>query len=210
MIAVFFALLTAPAWPYRGGSVLKWLPKWLRARPIPQIATPLFIGLAFLASAPFDVVTSFLIGAGAVAFVLASFDGWGRQMDLGRDGKPDDETGSGFRQWFFEKIYNVFGDTPITPGSIWHDILVRKSHFWRDLLGLYMRFAQYAGAAIIWGFAGWAFAVPAIFMVGLAPLAWVIEHHLYHSKGRYLGWAFSEWVTGSALAVLTLLVALSM
>lgn len=186
-MTTILALLCIPAWLYRGGSLptqQAW-PATANRRILTLAATPLAIYITFMAAAPLWWTTAGLLIAGAAAFGAAQADGWGRQMDLGSNNKPDDETGYLIRDLIFAE----------------------KSSFARDLTGLYMRMAQFIPAAIIWSIADPWFALPALFMVVFAPLVWVAEHVWIKPTPLFGKAAWTELAIGIGLAASTALAA---
>jgi hypothetical protein len=113
----------------------------------------------------------------------AQADGWGRQMDLGKNDKPDNETGYQIRNLLFE----------------------RKSSFTRDLVGLYMRFAQFLVPAICFYFVNPWFILPCLTLALVTPMLWVLEDQMYYSKSKAPVFAFVEVLTGAMLCITTLL-----
>lgn len=188
-LAILVALQAAWAWAYRGGS---------SGLPIPYtrwaslLATPVFVcgALALTAPASSGVYEWIALALGGLLMFAAQADGWGRQMDLGDNTKPDNETGS----WLRDLLWD------------------RKSSFPRDLVGLFMRMFQFVPAvAAFWFFDPLSALVPAFLVIG-APLVWVAEH--LWIKGTPLAavklpWAdktvaWVEWGIGAVVALLTI------
>jgi hypothetical protein len=101
---ILIALFSIPLlvlWSYRGGSLgWNWMPR------LPRIgnmaSTPLFICLCLLIALGIPTLfQALMMVLGFAAFVWAQVPGWGRQMDLGKNDKPDDEWGHTIRDWFF-------------------------------------------------------------------------------------------------------------
>ena len=197
LLAIFIAVQCTWTWAYRGGSDGFGIPdlKWGN-RLLDVLLTPLAaFGALALAHPPVGCLEWGYWLAAVATFALASADGWGRQMDLGANDKPDDETGHRIRDLIFKS----------------------KSSFTRDLTGLFMRFAKYLPcalpAALWWGPGA---AIPLFMFVGV-PLLWVLEHkhfrtayfdsvHLPWAEGQRV--AYVEWAVGGSLAALTVLLIL--
>ena len=186
MIATFLSLNLIWSWAYRGGSLYK-QQSWGRLgtmRWLTLLAVPLFMVAAFTLSAPSLGWSSCLaLVLGFVTLFGAQADGWGRQMDLGKNDKPDNETGYQIRNLFFE----------------------RKSSFTRDLVGLYMRFAQFLVPAICFYFVNPWFILPCLTLALVTPMLWVLEDQMYYSKSKAPVFAFVEVLTGAMLCITTLL-----
>jgi hypothetical protein len=186
MIATFLSLNLIWAWAYRGGSLFKqqswgWLGK---TRWLALLAVPLFMTAAFiLTSVPTTWQVWLPMVLGFVTLFGAQADGWGRQMDLGKNDNPDNETGYRIRDLLWE----------------------RKSSFARDLAGLYMRFAQFLVPALCFYFVNPWFALPCVALALATPMLWVLEHKMYYSKDKVPAFAFVEFLTGAMLSVTTLL-----
>jgi hypothetical protein len=187
MITILLILPITISWAYRGGSLPKqqewgWVGK---TRWLTLLATPLFTCGALWTAAPepFSLGTIGLMALSFVLFFAAQADGWGRQMDLGKDPKPDDETGHGLRDLIWEE----------------------KSGFLRDLTGLYMRFSQFLGSAFALTFISpWA-TLPSVSLWLLAPIAWVIEDKIWYQKELRPPFPFVEYSIGALIAVTTAL-----
>jgi hypothetical protein len=171
---VIVALPLLILWSWRGGSL-----GWKNVPSFPHIIdralTPIFITLTLLfgLNFPLDIYELGLLLGGAVAFLWGEIPGWGRQMDLGKNDKPDDEWGSKIRDLFFKS----------------------KSSFARDLVGLYMRMAWFIIPAVIWGLLHPIIALLPLSLVFLGPLIWVSEHKLFWAKGKLPKGPFGEsWV----------------
>jgi len=183
LLILLFSLPLCITWAYRGGSLYKqqqW--GWLgNTRWLTLLATPLFITVTYTVSMSESLTTSNIIGLlfGFISFFGAQADGWGRQMDLGRDSKPDNETGYRLRDLIWKK----------------------KSSFSRDLAGLYMRFAQFLIPAFCFGLVNPVLSLSCISLFLLAPLCWVIEHKLYYSKNQVPRIPFVEILIGCVLFV---------
>mgnify|MGYP003636721383 CR=1 FL=1 len=186
MLVTLLSLNLIWAWAYRGGSLFKqqswgWLGK---TRWLCLLATPLFMVLAFALAVPsLDWPLWLFLMGGFVSFFGAQADGWGRQMDLGKNDRPDDETGHELRSLIWKK----------------------KSSFARDLTGLYMRFAQFLLPALCFYFVNPWFILPSVSLFLVAPLCWVVEHKVYYSKGTVPGFPFVELLIGGMLAATTIL-----
>jgi hypothetical protein len=174
------------SWAYRGGSLFKqqswgWLGK---TRWLTLIATPLFMTLAFaLSLSSYNWMHSILLLVGFFTFFGAQADGWGRQMDLGKNDKPDNETGHQIRDLLFEA----------------------KSSFARDLVGLYMRFAQFLIPAVCFYFVNPWFSLPCIALAAVTPMLWVLEDKLFYKQNKIPTFAFVEFAVGGMLCATTLL-----
>lgn len=205
-LACFIALFAIFGWVYRGGST---------GLPVPYtrfaslLATPLAIfGALALINPPvwhLDFAEPYWNPAlwpqwtywalALALFTAAQADGWGRQMDLGANDKPDNETGYRIRDLFFKS----------------------KSSFARDLTGLFMRFTQFSACAVA-AYFWWAPAaiIPASLMVA-APLIWVAEHKWFRTPEFdriTVPWnpeqrvAYVEWGIGLYIALVTILIVL--
>ena len=183
LLILLLSLPLCITWAYRGGSLYKqqqW--GWLgNTRWLTLLATPLFITVTYTVSMSESLTTGNIIGLlfGFISFFGAQADGWGRQMDLGRDSKPDNETGYKLRDLIWEK----------------------KSSFSRDLAGLYMRFAQFLVPAVCFGYVNFWFSIPCVTLFLLAPLCWVIEDKIYYSKNQVPPFAVVEFTTGCILFI---------
>ena len=191
-LAILVALQAAWAWAYRGGSDGFGLPDLpVMNRFVDMLLTPLFVcgSLALVADATLYEYAA--LGLGGLLMLGAQADGWGRQMDLGDNDKPDNETGYRLRDLFFKS----------------------KSSFGRDLTGLFMRMAQFIPSAVaMWFFDPLAAIIPGFLAFG-TPLVWVFEHFALKRFGsRFVPWnptqpvAWAEWIIGAINAILTILV----
>ena len=186
---LLISLLSLPlciTWAYRGGSLYRqqhWPLRLGTTRWLTLLATPLFMTLAFVAGLwpNIDWPDAVALALGFIAFFAAQADGWGRQMDLGRDRKPDDETGHRLRD------------------LVWSE----KSSFARDLCGLHMRFAQFIPAAVCFGYIDFWLSLPTALLTVGAPWAWVLESKLFYERGRPPPVPFVELLVGAALAAST-------
>ena len=174
------------SWAYRGGSLYK-QQSWGRlgkTRWLTLLATPLFMTAAFaLSMSSHNWIQSIVLFVGFLTFFGAQADGWGRQMDLGKNDKPDDETGYRFRDLLFK----------------------RKSSFARDLVGLYMRFAQFLIPALWFYFVNPWFILPCVALATVTPLMWVLEDRLFYQQNKVPTFAFVEFAVGGMLCATTLL-----
>lgn len=182
------------SWAYRGGSLGV---KFLDYRWFLLLTTPLFVCLPFLSTVGLPDVWfqadlselepfHFLILTFAF-FYAAQADGFGRNMDLGDDPKPDNETLYWVRDWFFKE----------------------KSSFNRDLTGLFMRFGlQFLPATIAGFYATPGLGFACLFMMFGPPLIWVAEKKFIKGTklwGKKLPWsdeqeiAWVEWSIGICL-----------
>lgn len=186
LLPLLLSLPLCITWAYRGGSLYKqqqW--GWLgNTRWVTLLATPLFMTLAFATSILGNLSVLSLenivgLVLGFILFFGAQADGWGRQMDLGKNDKPDDETGYKLRDLIWKK----------------------KSSFSRDLAGLYMRFAQFLAPALCFGYVKPIFSLSCISLFLLAPLCWVIEHKIYYSKNQVPPFPFVEILIGCILFI---------
>lgn len=180
-MSTLIALLCVPAWLIRGGSLpgFRWMPRWATLA-----VTPVVIAAALAIDRPSSAWWQWLaLALFVVAFFAAQAGGWGRQMDLGSDDKPDDETGHRIRDLIWES----------------------QSSFSRDLVGLYMRMAQFLGAAIaVWFWSPLAIVVP-LSLVIAAPLVWVAEHVWIKPTAWFGRAAWVEMTIGAMLSVTTML-----
>ena len=185
MLTTILSLNLIWAWVYRGGSMFKqqsW--GWIgRKRWLALLAVPLVMVSAFALAVP-SLELSVILGLlfGFIALFGAQADGWGRQMDLGRNDNPDNETGHRLRDLLWK----------------------RKSSFTRDLVGLYMRFGQFLIPALCFYFANPWFALPCVALFAVGPLCWVVEHKLYYSVGKVPVIPFVEILIGGLLAGATI------
>lgn len=189
-LAILVALQASWAWAYRGGSTGLPIPytRWASL-----MATPVFVCGALALSAP-ETTGLYEWGAlvlGGILMFSAQADGWGRQMDLGDNDKPDNETGYQIRDLIFES----------------------KSSFSRDLVGLYMRMFQFSPViGAFWFFDPLSIIIPLFLVLG-APLVWVAEHVWLKPLGpKSVPWndqqpvAWVEWGIGTIVAALTVVV----
>lgn len=184
ILSVFLSLNLAWTWVYRGGSLPFDIPSILRERFLTLLATPIFMGAAF--GVVLDLEHIWWIVGGSLAFFAAQADGWGRQADLGRNDRPDDETGYQIRDIFFKS----------------------KSSFWRDLTGLYMRFLQFVPSAILFGIAHPVAAIPALVLFLTTPIVWVAEHKKFIKSNQmpkpFWSHSWVEDIVGFILAISTI------
>lgn len=186
ILASLVALLAIWSWPWRGGSV------WPKAefsgnRFVTLLATPLIVGLALaIGIGVEDGYDAVLLALAVLLLTACSADGWGRQMDLGRDSKPDDE------RWY----------------EIRDKLFKEKSSFWRDLTGLYMRFAQFKIVIVPLAFYDLKTVIVPIAVFCLAPLAWVIEFFVWYRRGKVPSVPAAELMVGGIFAGATILAVL--
>jgi|TARA_R110000772_G_scaffold198835_1_gene309507 hypothetical protein len=186
MLTTILSLNLVWAWAYRGGSLYK-QQSWGclgKTRWLCLLAVPLFMVSAFALSMPAAVWTDWAVLAlGFVTLFGAQADGWGRQMDLGKNDKPDNETGYQIRNLIFKST----------------------SSFTRDLVGLYMRFAQFLIPAVCFYFVNPWFILPCVALATVTPMLWVLEDKMYYGKNNAPVFAFVEFLTGAMLCAATLL-----
>ena len=191
ILAVFIALQLSWAWAYRGGSLPFSVPFPFNKRPVELLSTPLFIAvslaLVITPASPWDYAW---LAAGVAAFMGAESVGWGRQMDLGKNDKPDNEWGWQIRDLFFKE----------------------KSSFRRDLTGLFMRMSIFMIVTPFW----WQFsplaaiAIPVSLFLG-GPAIWVAEDVFWWRKNPNVGppFAIVEYGIGIMLSVVTVAIILA-
>lgn len=199
LLSLLLALPLFVTWSYRGGSIPN-QQSWGflgKSRPLTLLGTPLFLLLSMTAvicyKQDLGLVGSSLAFVGFLAFFAAQTTGWGRQMDLGRNDRPDDELGWQIRDIFFDE----------------------KSSFSRDLTGLYMRMTQFLIPAALWYFVTPMMALPCVALALLAPLLWVMEHKKFYVKGLNpaehapfggkLGHSWVEFYIGAMLFISTVI-----
>ena len=182
-LALFFAAQLIWTWSFRGGSMPEW---WsYNSRRIERLlATTVALALALLCA--FGPEKWYFLLLGAVLFLAAQTPGWGRQMDLGRTHKPDDEWGARIRDLFFEE----------------------KSSYRRDLVGLYMRMSYFLPSAIaLYFYHSWAAVIPIVLWIGSVQI-WVLEYKKFWAKDlippKPFGFhSWTEWWIGILLFVTT-------
>jgi len=202
LLSLLLALPLLVTWSYRGGSI-PGQQSWGflgKSRPLCLLGTPLFLtwsmwmmldGLDFDSySSTFDMV--YLV-SGFVLFFGAQTMGWGRQMDLGKNDRPDDEMGWKIRDLIFKE----------------------KSSFWRDLTGLYMRMSLFLVPGVVWYVVNPWFMLPCLALFLLAPMLWVLEDRLFYKKGinpvdvapfgGKLGHSWVEFYIGLMLVISTII-----
>lgn len=183
-------------WSWRGGS-LNWKEKWPKLVPsFPQIIdralTPAFIVFTLLFGLGFGLLFQQWIALfiGFCLFLWGTIPGWGNQMDLGKNDKPDTEWGHSIRDMFFKS----------------------KSSFSRDLVGLYMRMAWFYLPAIAWWFVNPIISLIPLSLAIIGPLIWVAEHRLYWSKNKtphgYFGDSWVEDTFGVMIFTFTVIITL--
>lgn len=187
MLITAFPLLFL--WSWRGGS-LNW--NWAPSFPhiVDRALTPLFIVLTLLFG--LGILMSPLqwaaLAAGFALFLWGTIPGWGRQMDLGKNDKPDNEWGSSIRNWFFKT----------------------KSSFTRDLVGLYMRMSWFYLPAIAWFFVTPLIVFIPLSLAILGPIIWVAEHKLFWGKNKiprgFFGDSWVEDVFGIMIFTITVII----
>lgn len=182
LIASIAASTLSVTWAIRGGSCKPWKPRRWLALLVTPAALIVSLGLHSTAEAKsLDDIIWNMGGVilGAVLFFAAQVMGWGRQMDLGRNDRPDDELFYQVRDWFFKE----------------------KSSYHRDLVGLYMRFAQFLVPGLVWYVVNpWYFTI-GLAMFLFAPFWWVYEYKKWWARGSQPGYAFVEYAIGAMLAV---------
>jgi len=180
-LAITIALSLSMTWAIRGGSfgpLKERLPRWATL-----LVTPLALVLPLaLVHTGWDLWSALLFPVAALAFFAAQADGWGRQMDLGDDPKPDNETGRRLRDMIWEK----------------------KSSLPRDLAGLYMRFLQFTPAALALGYISPIYALPVVALMVFTPLLWLAERQWIKGTKLYGKLAWVEYATGIMLSLATI------
>jgi hypothetical protein len=221
-IILLSSLILCVTWIYRGGSLhWDWLPNLHRFFDL--LVTPFFVGLALAAAAwPLSFIQIGLLILGIAIFTGAQAPGWGRQMDLGRDPGRDDEWGWQIRDFIFGKEKPVINEDGTQPVD-WKGRPMYHGNFYRDLTGLYMRFAWFLLAAIPFFFVHPLMSiVPIVLFIG-GPLVWVREYKLFSKYGNYgtvelyeaimkqtpIGTSWVEFWTSILIAVTTLMVSLA-
>ena len=197
LLSLLLALPLLVTWSYRGGSIPN-QQSWGflgKSRLLTLLGTPLFLTLSMMSVVCVTQTLSFIETWSSVFGFLLFFGaqtmGWGRQMDLGRNDRPDDEMGWQIRDIFFEE----------------------KSSFWRDYTGLYMRKSLFLLPAIAWGIVNPWMILPCLFLFLFSPLIWVLEHKWYYEKninpmdkapfGGKLGHSWVEFYIGLMLLIST-------
>ena len=166
-LSLLLALPLLVTWSYRGGSI-PGQQSWGflgKSRPLTLLGTPLFLMLSMTTViCTTQTLNNIDIGCILLGFLLffgAQTMGWGRQMDLGKNDKPDDEMGWQIRDIFFTE----------------------KSSYWRDLTGLYMRMSLFLIPAIAWGYVELWMTLPCIVLFLCSPIIWVLEDKWFYKKG---------------------------
>jgi len=168
------------SWSLRGGSFKPWKP----GRAISLAVTPLFLVLTLCFATltfPLNLTTLGLIVLAGVIFAAAQTPGPGRQMDLGRNSRPDDEWGWQIRDLFFKS----------------------KSSFGRDLMGMFMRYAWFLPVAVPLYFISPWLSLIGVYMFIVPPCFQVVEHYVYWMRNKFPTYAFTEYCVGIGLAVVT-------
>lgn len=191
LLGLLLALPLLITWSYRGGSLGPKWDKWLPSLPhiVDRTVTPLFIVLSLISILlPLTLIQWIALGAGLALFVWGQIPGWGNQMDLGKNDKPDTEWGHTIRDWFFKS----------------------KSSFSRDLVGLYMRMLWFILPAIAWWFVNPLLSIIPLSLVFFGPLIWVTEHNKFWAKGKIpvgiFGKSWVEDVFGIMIFCLTIVI----
>ena len=166
-LSLLLALPLLLTWSYRGGSI-PGQQSWGflgKSRPLTLLGTPLFLMLSMTTViCTTQTLNNIDIGCILLGFLLffgAQTMGWGRQMDLGKNDRPDDEMGWQIRDMFFTE----------------------KSSYWRDLTGLYMRMSLFLIPAIAWGYVEMWMTLPCIVLFLCSPIIWVLEDKWFYKKG---------------------------
>ena len=166
-LSLLLALPLLVTWSYRGGSI-PGQQSWGflgKSRPLTLLGTPLFLMLSMTTViCTTQTLNNIHIGCILLGFLLffgAQTMGWGRQMDLGKNDRPDDEMGWQIRDIFFTE----------------------KSSYWRDLTGLYMRMSLFLIPAIAWGYVELWMTLPCIVLFLCSPIIWVLEDKWFYKKG---------------------------
>ena len=194
LLSLLLALPLLVTWSYRGGSI-PGQQSWGflgKSRPLTLLGTPLFLTLSMsMVLYNLNLYSIILLLVGSVMFFGAQTMGWGRQMDLGKNDRPDDEMGWQIRDVFFKE----------------------KSSYWRDLTGLYMRMALFLIPGAVWYFINPWMALPCISLFLLSPVVWVLEDKWYYKKGinpvdvapfgGKIGHSWTEFYIGVILVVST-------
>ena len=167
LLSLLLALPLLVTWSYRGGSI-PGQQSWGflgKSRPLTLLGTPLFLMLSMTTViCTTQTLNNIDIGCILLGFLLffgAQTMGWGRQMDLGKNDRPDDEMGWQIRDMFFTE----------------------KSSYWRDLTGLYMRMSLFLIPAIAWGYVELWMTLPCIVLFLCSPIIWVLEDKWFYKKG---------------------------
>lgn len=196
-LSLLLALPLLVTWSYRGGSI-PGQQSWGflgKSRPLTLLGTPLFLMLSMTTViCTTQTLNNIDIGCILLGFLLffgAQTMGWGRQMDLGKNDKPDDEMGWQIRDIFFTE----------------------KSSYWRDLTGLYMRMSLFLIPAIAWGYVELWMTLPCIVLFLCSPIIWVLEDKWFYKKGinpvdvapfgGKLGHSWTEFYIGLTLLLST-------
>lgn len=173
-------------WAFRGGSLGNTeTPRWLNLLVTP-IAFLVQAICVLIGTGEVTLFSLYLLALAAALFVFAETPGWGRQFDLGRDDKPDDE--------LFHKLRDI----------IWGD---EKSSFGRDLTGLAMRFALFLLPVIPLSLSSIPMMViPFVLLAFVGYGGYVLEHFLIYQKGKTPTKPYAEYFSGAVFGLGTLLV----
>ena len=197
LLSLLLALPLLVTWSYRGGSI-PGQQSWGflgKSRPLTLLGTPLFLMLSMTTViCTTQTLNNIDVGCILLGFLLffgAQTMGWGRQMDLGKNDRPDDEMGCQIRDIFFTE----------------------KSSYWRDLTGLYMRMSLFLIPAIAWGYVELWMTLPCIVLFLCSPIIWVLEDKWFYKKGinpvdvapfgGKLGHSWTEFYIGLTLLLST-------
>ena len=197
LLSLLLALPLLVTWSYRGGSI-PGQQSWGflgKSRPLTLLGTPLFLMLSMTTViCTTQTLNNIDVGCILLGFLLffgAQTMGWGRQMDLGKNDRPDDEMGWQIRDIFFTE----------------------KSSYWRDLTGLYMRMSLFLIPAIAWGYVELWMTLPCIVLFLCSPIIWVLEDKWFYKKGinpvdvapfgGKLGHSWTEFYIGLTLLLST-------
>ena len=197
LLSLLLALPLLVTWSYRGGSI-PGQQSWGflgKSRPLTLLGTPLFLMLSMTTViCTIQTLNNIDVGCILLGFLLffgAQTMGWGRQMDLGKNDRPDDEMGWQIRDIFFTE----------------------KSSYWRDLTGLYMRMSLFLIPAIAWGYVELWMTLPCIVLFLCSPIIWVLEDKWFYKKGinpvdvapfgGKLGHSWTEFYIGLTLLLST-------
>lgn len=164
LLSLLLAVPLLVTWSYRGGSI-PGQQSWGflgKSRPLCLLGTPLFLTLSMsMVLYNLNLYSVILLLVGSVMFFGAQTMGWGRQMDLGKNERPDDEMGWQIRDVFFKE----------------------KSSYWRDLTGLYMRMGLFLVPAALWYFIDPWMVLPCLTLFLFSPVIWVLEDRWFYKKG---------------------------
>lgn len=198
-LALFFGAQILWAWSLRGGSLPDFIPSDNRVPKVIKMAvTPLFASLAVASSMSYDL-SLFQWGYLATYFALfywAQVPGLGRQFDLGRDHKRDDEWGWQIRDMIYGKEKPRYDAQGVHQKDAQGNLMY-IGNYDRDLMGLRMRFGLWFTLAAIPAF----FVHPVAIIVPLvfafwSPQVWVSEYKHFWSKDKIPSrpFGFHSWV----------------